>query len=690
MLVPKHNIRKVLQDITPKEGGSARKNTKSATVMAGRASARMFNMHAAQYVLFEERPKRHFGTGTRLMGVFAALVVCVVGVYVVFLYQFRSEALGSFGKISAQMKDSVHALMALDSGSATDSLKEAHSEFRLIEQKGSRYGVWGIGNAIGSLWEPLKKAVSSLGDVDELLVASVSVSEHLDSLKKNGPSLFMSGKGGAVMLILKQLSADLKELDVHSDELMDATHALGVMAQALDTNDYLALKMKMYEVRIFLDALIALMGRSEDAHIALFFENPSEMRATGGFVGSYAVLTIHEGGLRNIEVRDIYDPDGQLNLKAVPPKPLQAITTKWGARDANWFFDYPTSARKILYFMENSKMYSEKGITFDGAIAINASAVASLVGVVGDIELPEYGVTLNEENFLLEIQREVRSGKGRTTGEPKQVLKDVAPLLLEKLKGINEAQMTELVGKIEEHIRYKNILAYFKDETLQDVMVKSGVSGGVYQAPKGMGGDYLAVVNTNIAGGKTDIFMDQHVVLTSTIDHEGKALNELVISRSHKGAKEKYSWYRETNQNYVRVYVREDAKLITLAGETVKKVYAPINYAKAGYEVDADVVREEEEGKAFGKAVFGAWMNTPAGTTKKLSLTYEAPDALVLKEGEVYEFVFERQAGVKGSFEYEVHAPLGFRWKESGSIVYAYANDNPEGRVKIALTLEKM
>lgn len=683
MFVPKHNIRKVLQDITPKGSDPARKSTKSA-------SARTFNMHAAQHVLFEEKKKRHFGTGTRLLGVFAALVLCVVGAYVTVLYQFRNDALGSFGKISAQMKDSVHALMALDSGSATDSLKEAHSEFRSFEEKGDRYGVWGIGTAIGSLWEPLKKAISSLGDVDDLLAASVSATEHLDSLKKNGPALFMSGKGGAVMLILKQLSADMKKLDAHSDQLMETTRALGVMAQTLDADDYLALKMKMYEVYVFLDALIALLDRPQDTHIALFFENPSEMRATGGFVGSYAVLTIHEGGLRDIEVRDIYDPDGQLDLNAVPPKPLQAITTRWGARDANWFFDYPTSARKILYFLENSKMYSERGVTFDGAIAINADAVASLVGVVGGIELPEYGVTLNEGNFLLEIQREVRSGKGRTAGEPKQVLKDVAPLLLEKLKGIDEAQMGELVAKIEEHIRYKNVLAYFKDGTLENVMVKAGAGGGVYQAPEGMGGDYLAVVNANIAGGKTDIFMDQHVVLSSTIDHEGNAQNELVISRSHHGAKEKYSWYRDTNQDYVRVYVPEGSKLIELKGNTAKKVSAPINYAKAGYEVDADVAREEEEGRAFGKTVFGAWLNTPAGATRKLSLTYETPNALTPKEGGVYEFVFERQAGVRGGFEYEVHAPLGFRWRESGSMVYKYASDNPEGRVKIPLTLERI
>lgn len=684
MFVPKKNVSKVLRDITP--GTGEIKVCMSPEPVATREVIRRITERSAPQRMKKPFPQIWY----RALGIAFTLLFSGVGIYVGMLYHFKHQALDSFGRIGAEVGNSVHALMALDSGGATRSLKDAYHEFGSIERTGDRYHLWDIGNILGSFSVSLKTALSSLQGIDDVLLTSVSVSEHLDFLKKNGLSLFMSNKGGAVLLLLKQLSKDMGTLDLRSEKLAHATQALGLMERVMNTNDYLALKMKMYEAQSFLGALLGLLRRPNDAHLLVFFENPSEMRATGGFIGSYAVLTVHEGGLANIEVRDIYDSDGQLDLNAVPPIPLQAITTKWGARDANWFFDYPTSAQKLIYFLEHSKIYSERGITFDGAIAISADAVARMVGVTGDLSLPVYHMTLNEQNFLMEIQREVRSGQGRDKGEPKQVLKDVAPVLLEKLKGVNESGFNELVSRILEQIRYKNILAYFKDGVLEDAVVKAGASGAVYQASRGANGDYLAVADTNIAGGKTDIFMDQHVVLKSAIDLEGRAKNELTITRIHNGAKQKESWYHNDNQNYVRVYAPQNTKLTALSGETKKTIYPPINYGSSGYEVDSDVALEEGSGEARGKAVFGAWLTTPPGGTKQLTLLYEVPHALVLTDGQVYEFVFERQAGVRGSFEYEVQAPVGFRWRESKSMLYSYASDNPEGRVKIALTLEKV
>ena len=61
------------------------------------------------------------------------------------------------------------------------------------------------------------------------------------------------------------------------------------------------------------------------------------------------------------KVRDIYDPDGQLTLKVQPPLPLQAVTTNWGARDANWFFDFSSSAKDFRASLSDSSLLDLAG-----------------------------------------------------------------------------------------------------------------------------------------------------------------------------------------------------------------------------------------------------------------------------------------------------------------------------------------
>ena len=115
-------------------------------------------------------------------------------------------------------------------------------------------------------------------------------------------------------------------------------------------------------------------------------------------------------------MRDIYDSDGQLDAKIVPPKQLRSVTGGWGARDANWFFDFPVSAEKSNRLFGRVKNVQRKIISFDGAIAVNISVLKDLLEITGPIRLPEYGLTIDKDNFLLNIQREVEMGDDKKSG----------------------------------------------------------------------------------------------------------------------------------------------------------------------------------------------------------------------------------------------------------------------------------
>ena len=141
-------------------------------------------------------------------------------------------------------------------------------------------------------------------------------------------------------------------------------------------------------------------------------------------MGSYADITMNNGRIKDINVDDIYRPDKFLALKIIPPKQLQGMTGTWGARDANWFFNFPDSAKKIMQFIEESSVYKNPGIKFQGVIAVNIKVIQDILRATGPIELPEYKLTLDNKNFLNEVQYQVEAGRDKIPGQnPKKILK---------------------------------------------------------------------------------------------------------------------------------------------------------------------------------------------------------------------------------------------------------------------------
>ncbi|MEK9152448.1 MAG: DUF4012 domain-containing protein, partial [Patescibacteria group bacterium] len=127
------------------------------------------------------------------------------------------------------------------------------------------------------------------------------------------------------------------------------------------------------------------------------FQNNAELRATGGFIGSFALLDVKKGEIKNIDMPGggSYDLQGSLKSNYAAPQPLRLINPRWQFQDANWSPDFATSAQTISWFYGKSG-----GPSVDGVIAINASFMEKLLEVTGPIEMPEYGKTVTSRNFF--------------------------------------------------------------------------------------------------------------------------------------------------------------------------------------------------------------------------------------------------------------------------------------------------
>jgi len=599
------------------------------------------------------------------------IVVALGSVFAIGLNEFKNKALTSADNISYGFRRAKESLFGFNPTEAGFYFAQIRDEISSLQRQ----------LPILSNFVPLLKNLPPIfTNLNDLTIEATNLTDKLDYLKTDGVQLVIQKRG-------KELVKILKEINEKIDTINGLTKDLRAQAITLKVDlgsEISAISPQLSNASDFLGVFIDWLDSSRPRHLLIMFQNPSEIRPSGGFLGSFGHITLKRGSLVGLEVNDIYDFDGQLKEKIIPPKQLQSLTTGWGARDANWFFDFPTSARKTAELLEKSLIYQERDVEFDGAIAINVEIIKDVLAIIGPIELEDGELIIDADNFLEEVQRDVEIDQN------KDILKELTPLLFEKLGELSDGQKTDLVEKIKLRIENKDIMIYLDDLILESYLQNLGIGGEVSHLPNDYFGEYLAVVNANIAGGKTDAFIDQQIQLASRITNEGEILNNLKIIRVHSGGEEKDFWYNKTNQNFVQILTPLGSELINIEGGEEKKIKSAINYNRKGYRVDEELRSIEGGPEQFGKQTFSTWSYTDPGQTSVLEVKYKNPgrfEILKPKAPQAYTFIFDKQSGVRGGLEFSIEAPLGFIWQESSGPYFIYKNKKPPARVVIELSL---
>lgn len=404
------------------------------------------------------------------------------------------------------------------------------------------------------------------------------------------------------------------------------------------------------------EIILDILGYNGPRKFLFLFQNNQEMRATGGFIGSYGIIEIADGRLKKLMVDDIYNPDGQLRARVIPPEPIQKMSAVWTMHDANWFPDFPTSAEKVSWFYEKTG-----GPTVDGVIAITPDVIQKLLAVTGPIEMPEYDTSVDEGNFVEKTQQEVEVDYDKDENKPKKFLADLTPKILEHVFGANDAfAMAKTASIFNSALQEKHLLIYSKNFNIQKLLSSQKWSGEILNTGK----DYLSVINTNINGFKTDGVIEEKISHLAKINSDGTITDEVTITRKHNGGNSDYEWWNKVNSSYMRVYVPEGSKLLSASGQTRELVSPPLDYEMLGFKKDAQLAQQEDAAsidEATGtkiytenhKTVFANWTYVSPGETVELKYQYLLPFKINFDSlhhpADSFSVLFQKQSGSTGS-----------------------------------------
>jgi hypothetical protein len=408
-----------------------------------------------------------------------------------------------------------------------------------------------------------------------------------------------------------------------------------------------------------------ILGAEGTKRYLLIFQNNTEIRATGGFMGSFAEIKVHEGEIIDMTVPGggTYDLQGLLQTNLISPAPLQLLSGRWEFQDANWFADFPTSARVMLDFYEDAG-----GPTVDGVIAVNATYVEDLIGLLGPVSMESYDRTIDQENFLLEAQKIVELEYDKEENTPKAFIGDLATVLLDRVMDASADDFMQLLAHANTGLSTKDIQIYFVDDDLQRETLSLGWGGALAQTD----GDYLMIIDTNLGGGKTDAVIAQDAHLQIDVQPDGSIINTLTVTRTHEGIQGAL-FTGVNNVDYVRIYTPRGSELISASGFTPPEeelfefteeewtvadaLFFTESTKRAHTQTGTDIFEES------GKTVFGNWVQTKPSATSTYAFSYklpftiealEAPDNLLTKaqswigvpKTSSYTLTLQKQSGI--------------------------------------------
>ncbi len=410
-----------------------------------------------------------------------------------------------------------------------------------------------------------------------------------------------------------------------------------------------------------------ILAQKSTQRIVLIFQNNAELRPTGGFWGSFAYVTIKKGKIEKIEVPGggTYDLQGSLDRLVKPPTPLTLLKSRWEFQDANWFPDFRDSAKQAVWFLEHSGF-----ATPDAIIAITPDVLRNMLAVTGPLEIPGFNKTVDAENATDILQVAVEQEYDKKENKPKKIIGALTDALLQKLSGLQSEDQLQVMESLYNALNSKDIVMFHQNQAAQKIISEAGWDGAMATWDN----DYLAVINANIAGQKTDQVIKQYIDKKSTILEDGTVETVLTITRNHTGKKgDVFTGVR--NVNFMRVYVPqnailEDARGFTYPQESLFKAISTTSTMGLLAKIESTEEIEPLSGTIIttehDKKVFGNWTITDPGESTTVKITYRTPKLLSKNSENImrYTLLTQSQAGSKQTtFHHEIETPTNFTIK---------------------------
>ena len=494
----------------------------------------------------------------------------------------------------------------------------------------------------------------------------------------------------------------LSDIPITGSQQTQLQQILHVLPQARQTFDSAVIALPAVRWALGVDAPRTYLVQTTDR---------GEMRATGGFTGSFGVLTINGGRLSKIALTDVslldfnypnlYGHANPYNVTGLSvPEPYNTWWpfTSWGLRDTNWSADYPTTAKLAI-----DTFAKEGGPKVDGVITLSSLVIAHMLApdVLGSITVPCYNVTVDDQNLEntihyfqlgdgLKKENECNSSLNSNTSSRKKFTAALAQAMQDDLRKASSDRQGKAVQSLLTDFADKDFQVFLLQASSEQQLIQNHHDTAINRDPST---DATFIVHDNIGANKGSVYVTTKTTETITIDSQGNAQHDLIMEMNYRPTGPVFG-YRATLsspepmsiRDYIRVYVPpqatfsngngfeqnhdaplcysylsctpKNAPVCEVTSTNPKGLYDPglLPPSRDGFEgsqssriysINGPTNMQSDEPN---RAMFGGLVVIPPFCTAKVKLSWTVPAAVTQHH---YQFLEQRQSGV--TMDYTLH-----------------------------------
>lgn len=400
------------------------------------------------------------------------------------------------------------------------------------------------------------------------------------------------------------------------------------------------------------------LGISERKKYLILFQNNMELRPTGGFIGSFGLITFEGGRMTDFSVFDVYSADGQLRGHVEPPTAIKNYLgeANWYLRDSNWDPDFSVSAKRAEWFLDK-----EIDQNVDGVIGLDLEVVKRILKITGPIFLADYNLTIDESNLYEKTQAEAQTNFFPGSTRKASFLTALSRNLLLEIEKKDFVERFSIVKSFYKDLEERHIQIFLHNKFTNEAVSQLGW-GGEVRIPfcnQNCYADMIGLVEANLGVNKANYFIKRSEKLDIKIlgNKIKRTLNLTLINSANPVLAESGRY---------KVYLR----LLTVPNTQNNSVFVVSGLESNEVPFDVYQIREYQE--------IGALIEVLPGQTKNIIFSWENDLPLNLNQEGILRFYLRKQGGVSdspisisfSSPEVAIIPPEGFALTGSDGYVY--------------------
>ncbi len=316
----------------------------------------------------------------------------------------------------------------------------------------------------------------------------------------------------------------------------------------------------------FLQATPEILGMKEKKTYAVLIQNDLELRPTGGFLQNVLLLTWNRGVLVDSKVYNTYEIDNKLTSAVKPPDEIKKTLgeQKWYLRDSNWNPDFPTTAKQVNWFVEESL-----GRSVDGVIALNYSSIQELLKITGPISLDEFNEEITDKNIYDKLEFHAEGKVENKAGKKVEYTALVLTKILDQIKKLEAEKATQFFEVFYRGLQRKEI-AFSSFNTDDAQLLKELGWDGSLITPKCPSQflentcvlDSLYQVDANVGINKVNGYVEKKVEDKIAIN-EKNVIHQRVVTYINNAKLD--LWPQGTYRAYLKFYIPATSKLLSIS-----------------------------------------------------------------------------------------------------------------------------